>query len=108
MVVSDCMYLYYLDIKYEEVVKDEDPEDPDWDPQDPYRNLKDKIQAYLARELQTNYTFIGETAVAVKFKYRLPERGYLDVDLLLSPYWKSKESYFRDLAQIKPPLKRLT
>lgn len=102
------LVLYSHDIKYKEVVKDGDPKDPDWDPQDPYRNLKDKIQAYLARELEPNYTFIGETAVAVKFKYRLPERGYLDVDLLLSPHWKSRESYFHDLAQIQPPLKRLT
>lgn len=73
-----------------------------------YDDLKRKINAYLTRELSPNYTYLGETSVAVQFKYRLPEKGYLDVDLLLSPYWESREHYWRDLAKIHPPLRRLT
>lgn len=75
---------------------------------DYYGNLKKKINAYLTRELSPNYTYLGQTRVAVQFKYKLPEQGYLSVDLLLSPYWDSQESYWRDLAQIHPPLDRLT
>jgi hypothetical protein len=70
--------------------------------------LQEKIEAYLSRELAPNYTHLGNTHVAVQFKYKLPEGGYLDVDLLLSPYWESQDSYYSDLAQIKPPIKRLT
>ena len=74
---------------------------------DGYGDLQEKIKTYLERELAPNYTHRDDTKVAIKFRYTLPETGYLDVDLLLSPHWKDEESYYADLAQIKPPIKRL-
>ena len=69
--------------------------------------LKKKINAYLSQALSPNYTYLGSTSVTVQFKYRLPEKGYLNVDLMLSPYWESREQYWRDLAQIHPTIQRL-
>ena len=74
---------------------------------DGYDDLQEKIKTFLERELVPNYTHLGDTKVAIQFRYTLPETGYLDVDLLLSPHWEDDESYYADLAQIKPPIKRL-
>lgn len=61
-----------------------------------------KIKAYLTREPNPNYTILGGTEVSIKFKYKLPEQGHLDVTLFLSPYWKCKEDYWKDLAKLHP------
>ena len=55
---------------------------------DGYDDLQEKIKTYLERELASNYTHLGDTKVAIQFRYTLPETGYLDVDLLLSPQMK--------------------
>ena len=86
--------LYALGIKYQEVIDNG------------YEELQEKIKSYLARELRPNYTYKGVTNVAIQFRYKLPEKGYLDVDLLLSPYWETTESYLADLAKIESPLER--
>ena len=98
----------YTGITYRSALEKEDDDGDDDEDTDYYSRLKKKINAYLSQALSPNYTYLGSTSVAVQFKYRLPEKGYLNVDLLLSPYWESQEQYWRDLAQIHPPIKRLT
>lgn len=70
-----------------------------------YDDYLDKIESYLERKLSPFYTFLSKTDVAIEFSYRLPEGGYLKVDLLLSPHWSSREAYFHDLAAINNRLR---
>ena len=75
--------------------------------QNGYDHLLDKIESYLEIKLSPHYTYEGKTDVAITFKYALPEGGSLKIDLLLSPYWSSREAYFRDLAAMKNCLRQV-
>ena len=58
----------------------------------------ERIRSYLQVQLSPHY--IPQKAnsdVAIKFRYMLPENGYLDVDLLLSPYWSSEADFLHTL-----------
>lgn len=70
-----------------------------------YEDYLDDIKSYL--EEKPNIQFKGQTKVAINFNYKLCEGGDLDIDLLLSPYWESKEALYADLEFIQPPIKRL-
>ena len=70
---------------------------------DGYSDLLEKLQDYMKEELSDDYTEEGRTHVAIKFRYKT-----IQVDLLLSPYWETMDSYLRDIRTIQPPFKRLT
>ena len=64
-----------------------------------YGDIQDKLEEYLAENLSAaDYTHYGRTHVAVKFKYK-----QLEVDLLLSPYWRTKEEYYLAMKTIPKP-----
>ena len=68
-----------------------------------YDDYLEKLTEYMEEELSPYYVEEGDpTKVAICFKYK-----DIKVDLLLSPYWKTMDSYLEDVRQIHPPLKRL-
>ncbi len=88
-----------LDLHHEDVIRDG------------YKNILDKIESYLSENLSYGYTFIDyhrfdKKKVALKFSCNIPDGGKIDIDLLLSPYWEKRESYYRDLRGIEDPKDR--
>ena len=73
-----------------------------------YTAILEKINGYLSEELGDKYNGYHEdfTDVALKFGYSLPDGTILDVDLLLSPYWKEGE-LLSFLRTVHPPVRRL-
>ena len=71
-----------------------------------YENLKRKLQEYLGESLLDKYCNPDETEVAIKFRYRLPNGKFLEVDVLFSPYWETEEKFLEDMAKIEPPEER--
>ena len=58
----------------------------------------EKIDDFLKRTLGRKYEHQRNTPHAVQFKYD----GKIDVDLLISPYWSSKEDFYRFLKTLRP------
>lgn len=73
-------------------------------PRDGYEELLGKIKEYLKQELSSDYLDNPDktSKVAVQFTY-LYHGVELDVDLLLSPHWDTKQDYWRDLQDVSPP-----
>jgi len=71
-----------------------------------YTDILEKIDDYLSEELGDEYNYEDFTDVALKFGYILPDGTILDVDLLLSPYWKEGE-LLSFLRTVHPPVRRL-
>lgn len=71
-----------------------------------YTDILKKIDDYLSEELGDEYNYEDFTDVALKFGYILPDGTILDVDLLLSPYWKEGE-LLSFLQTVHPPVRRL-
>ena len=75
---------------------------------DGYEDVLMKLKEYLKMTLgDDNYTQEDQSKVALRFNYQVPEGGDVDVDLLLSPFWKSEDDFFNDLAHVIYPIKRL-
>ena len=72
-----------------------------------YDDTLKKVKEFLEKNLAPYYTFENTTEVAIKFKYEHPDVGSLDVDLLLSPFFETKEAFFCGLLDIDDPLTRL-
>lgn len=78
------MYMDFSEIVYTDVLKDG------------YSEIQDKLEKYMEKKLSPHYTYLDTSHVAVQFKYK-----ELNIDLLLSPYWKTREEYYDAMRQIK-------
>jgi len=81
--------------------------DPAAAAEDGYGEILDKLNQYLSELLHDKYHFEDTSDVALKFRYTFPDGMTLDVDLLLSPFWKDREELLRFLQTIQSPVKRL-
>ena len=52
-----------------------------------------KLHAFLGRALGHNYNYTGMTLRSVQFCYK----GMVEVDLLVSPYWRDQHELYRFL-----------
>ena len=73
---------------------------------DGYKELLEKTNSYLKRNLGHRYKWIEFTKVAVKFSCTLSSGDPLDVDLLLSPFWENQHEFWRFLQTVHPAPKR--
>ena len=68
-----------------------------------YQEIQEKLEKYLETKLSSggDYTYHGRTWVAIQFTYE-----QLEVDLLISPYWKTWEEYHFAMEQVDQPSDR--
>lgn len=92
-------------MKYKEGIKDNG-----------YHEILEKINDYFEEALSPNYTRIplegdlkkrGIPDVMLRFTHKLEGGGTLDVDLLLSPHWESKEDFFEALRGMTDEQRRM-
>ena len=69
--------------------------------QNGYDDIQDKLENYMKKHLSPHYKYCDRTHVAVKFTYK-----QLEVDLLLSPYWDTREEYYTFMRKIQHPRDR--
>lgn len=74
---------------------------------DGYRRYFDEIDKYLEDKSNGWYTREGYTNVAIKLSIKPPGESSVDIDFILSPYFKDNEELLQVLTRVEPPSMRL-
>ena len=67
-----------------------------------YADILGKVEKFLCKELAPNYTLVDDKpTMLIEFTYKDPDSKInLEVDLLLSPYFKDEIAFLKGLKEI--------